>query len=676
AAVVYFATRSGAEQAARHLAAHRVPVAAFHAGLKPPEKRRVLEQFLRGELPVVCATNAFGMGISKDNVRLVVHADIPGSLESYLQEAGRAGRDGRASACVLLLAESDVERQFKLAAESRLSRRDIAQILRGLRRLARHPRGGGDPEVVVTSGELLTSDQVDTSFESQDRGADTKVKTAVAWLERATFVERNENHTRVFQGRPRVASLSEASRRLDQLLPPLSRARREQWLAILSVLFNCEPDQGVTADQLAELPQLATSPGGAAGSAEREGRGSDEDAEDRSGAERAGERVLRILHQMAELGLIDSGLQLTAYLVRRGGSGAAQSVFDGLCRLERAMLETLEVEAPEAGDGEWCELSLRRLNQSLCEHGLHPHPETLRQLLQGLQREGKAEPGRPGSLELVYHSRYHYGVRLPGGWPPLRELAERRRGVAGLILGRLLALAPAEPPGTVQVAFAIEDLTAALRNDLELAPRVSADPLSAVERALLFLHEQKVIQLQQGLAVFRQAMTIRIRPERKGQRFTDKDFAPLHAHYAERTVQIHVMARYAELAMADIPRALDFVDDYFELDRRSFFRRHFPGEAAMLGRATGRESFHAIVQSLGNDAQVALVTAPTAANLLILAGPGAGKTRVVVHRAAYLLRVKRVPARAILVVCFNRGAAREISRRLRELIGDDARGVT
>lgn len=75
---------------------------AFHAGRSEPDKRNIQDDFLTGKIPVICAANAFGMGIDKKDIRLVLHADIPGSLENYLQEAGRAGRDTAPADCILL----------------------------------------------------------------------------------------------------------------------------------------------------------------------------------------------------------------------------------------------------------------------------------------------------------------------------------------------------------------------------------------------------------------------------------------------------------------------------------------------------------------------------------------------------------------------------------------------
>src|SRR5690606_6559435 len=134
-AIVYCATRGNTEELAEFLRAKGIAAEHFHAGLPPETKKNVQSRFVDGELRVITATNAFGMGIDKPDVRLVIHSDIPGSLENYVQEAGRAGRDGAPARCVLLYTAEDVERQFGMSASSRLTQREINAILRALRRI-------------------------------------------------------------------------------------------------------------------------------------------------------------------------------------------------------------------------------------------------------------------------------------------------------------------------------------------------------------------------------------------------------------------------------------------------------------------------------------------------------------------------------------------------------------
>jgi ATP-dependent DNA helicase RecQ len=110
AAIIYCLSRRDAEQMAEHLAASGVRAAYYHAGMEPKDRRRTQERFAAEEIDVVAATVAFGMGIDRSDVRCVIHATIPKSIEHYQQETGRAGRDGLPAECVLFYSAADVLR--------------------------------------------------------------------------------------------------------------------------------------------------------------------------------------------------------------------------------------------------------------------------------------------------------------------------------------------------------------------------------------------------------------------------------------------------------------------------------------------------------------------------------------------------------------------------------------
>jgi ATP-dependent DNA helicase RecQ len=379
--------------------------------------------------------------------------------------------------------------------------------------------------------------------------------------------------------------------------------------------------------------------------------------------------------------LIDQGLILSATFRPKGKNNALKN-FQTVCEIENKLISLLQVEDPDADNGDWVELDIRRLNQKLINEGYQTSPDILRLLIKGISYDGKGFAASMGSFEIGHIDRNRYQVRLRRSWENIRKTIFLRQNVANAILRKLIDMAKRQKAETsseitsdVQLVFTSDELSAAIKGDLTLSVEVKK-VLPAIERALMFLHEQHIIELQSGLAVLRQAMTLRLAKTAKRRYYNKGDYKPLEVHYRERRLQVHVMMRYATLALEKVARSLTLVLDYFALGRVKFINKYFEDDKELLDKATTAESFRMIVENLRNPFQIGAVGRPVDDSMLILAGPGSGKTTVIVHRCAYLLEVERIPARQILVMCFNHSSAMVLKKRLRALVGKVANAVT
>jgi len=140
AAIVYCISRNDTESMASWLQSNDVRAAYYHAGMEPDDRRRTQDDFAAEALDVVAATVAFGMGIDRSDVRCVIHAAMPKSIEHYQQETGRAGRDGLEAECVLLYSAADVIRWESLIEKSALDAKEPAEVITAARELLEHTR--------------------------------------------------------------------------------------------------------------------------------------------------------------------------------------------------------------------------------------------------------------------------------------------------------------------------------------------------------------------------------------------------------------------------------------------------------------------------------------------------------------------------------------------------------
>ncbi|MCB9495174.1 MAG: RecQ family ATP-dependent DNA helicase [Desulfobacteraceae bacterium] len=641
AGIVYCLTQKRTERLSDFLNSKGLLSAHFHAGLEEPDKRQIQDDFVEGKIPVICATNAFGMGIDKKDVRIVIHADMPGSLENYLQEAGRAGRDLKESECILLYEEDACHKQFMLNNLSRITIKEMKKILSALRKKSQKT-----PEIIITPGEI-------NRLILEGEGGGKKEITAVSWLERKGFIERDLNKTIVFQGSPIVKDEEEALKIIEKL--NLSQKMKAVYLRILSVLFNQEQKGLVSADDLIiKLGEIARN---------------DERFED-------SKYIISIISDMANASIIKKGLVMTAH-VRPYGPNSSGKKLQSFASAEKKLLKIMEEMEPLAYENQdnGNLFNLRLMSQKLKSEGFEDittHGVNI--ILQSISRDmGSTKRksitirggGGTGQVKIILNSP----------WEEIKKLVSLRQNLSKIILDKIMEFIPKESEGAksqVVSDFYLEDIHECIKSDLyynncniEFKPK----PDSAAVMCLNYLDRTGAVAVKSGAGVIRQAMTLRVLPECKGRRYNQGDYEPLSHYYGQKNVQVHVMEKYAKIGLDKIRNAILFMSEYFFLPHKSFINKYFREEKDLIETAMNSDDYRLIVESLSNNIQESIVCAKTDENMLVLAGPGSGKTKTIVHRCAWLIKHECIPSNAVLVLCFNHHTMMDLKKRIKKLSG-------
>lgn len=672
AIVIFAATRKRVMDIYEGLARLGWPILPFHGGLKDEEmvdetgkeagltKKYVLEQFLSiQKIPIIVATNAFGMGVDKPDIRKVIHADATGSLENYLQEAGRAGRDGEPAECILLYETQDLETQFAMNFLSQISLRDLQKIWNTI--YASKPDSNG--MITISTEEI--SDKLGAGFSLlSDSPAldDTQIKAAINILEDQEFLERTENQSRVFEARLMVNNLDEAREKIHRARVPIDV--QKLWIAVIRLFLDARADEKIMVQHLAELDEMQT-------------------MYERLNAH--GERVrslttlvFRTLNSMAapEVGLLKKDMLYSARIQPK----AAFSSMDLLEQHESAVLKEIEESFPDQDDT--LRVSIKRQNEILLRHGVSSSPRQIKRVFYYLSRDNEWLGRRHASMKCI-ESHGGLNVRFEESFEVYKELSMLRLNIAREVLKLIVSGEPAQSNGKSSIfEFREADVLEVLKERYaNLKQTLYFD--EALQYILMWLHENEVISLQQGKALITTSLTIQLvnegKHEGRKKRFNKGHFEAQTQHYKDRTLQVHIVGEYANQAIGRGDEShIKFIEDYFKMERITFVQKYFTTkeQQRVLELATGIDSYNRIVESLNkNQVQKEVVMSDGYSNDMVLAGPGSGKTMVIAHRCAWLLRVRRVKRASIVVLCFNRHAALELRQRIWHLVGNDAAGV-
>lgn len=640
--IVYVSLTKRTIQIAEKLTSDGFPAKPFNGKMDPNEKIANQEAFIQTRVKIIVATSAFGMGVDKKDVRLVVHYDISDSLENYVQEAGRAGRDPSLQAeCYVLFNDNDLDKHFMLLNQTKLSISEIQQVWKALKELTREK-----PWVCCSALEIARQAGWDDSIKE----IETRVKTAVAALENAGYVKRGKNVPHVYATSILAKNMAEASFRIEKS-PLFNDKQKENAKRIIKSLISSRSiAEAGNDDAESRVDYLA----------------------DILGIPKAD--VVTSVNLMRQDGLLADSMDMSAYIMRSDTENRSAQILNRFIKLEEFLLSHISEQGSD--------LSLKELNEAAQNAGITASSvKNLRTLLYYLTIKGYISKGSKernpddDTSEPTPHTLAVPTMEIPR----LLEKFRRRVDVCRFLVKELYEMAQTVEGGqeSAPVQFSLVGLWQKYINEPNMGADfdVSGTMLTDVEDALLYLSKIGSMKLEGGFLVLYNGMEVKRLILDNKIRYKAEDYRTLSEYYKQKIQQIHIVGEYANLMVRDYDAALQFVRDYFGMDFKRFIAKYFKGERAKdINRNITPEKYHQLFGEL-SDMQSQIINDADSRYIVVAAGPGSGKTRVLVHKLASLLLLEDVKHEQLLMVTFSRAAATEFKKRLMALIGNAANFV-
>ena len=616
-AIVYVTRTKAAEKITERLSKDGFDAKAFHGQMEVNTKVKAQDDFMSGKVRIIVATSAFGMGVDKSDVGLVVHYEISDSLENYIQEAGRAGRDVNSQAeCYVLYNDDDLNKHFILLNQTKLTLSEINQVWSAVKKLtAKHDC------IHISALEIARK----AGWE-EIRDVETKVKSAIAALETAGYLRRGMNSPRIFATSIVPRNMDEASERIERCPDFTEDDKLDARRIIKSLISERSRSRAGTAEAESRVDYLS----------------------DMLGIETR--KVISIVERMRVAGILAKDDDMTAYL-RLG----QLRKFKYYIQLEKFLVETVI--------GECTKFSLKEINEKAIASGIaRSSVKDIRTILFFWTIRHYIEK-RPVTDDYIQ-------IAAKVSASDLEKQIAVRNSIASFIVYRFKDNNK-EEDGEVKVGFSLAGLVGDY-NDSALFPEKI--DVGMAEEALLFLAKTGILNLEGGFMVLYNKLQIERLKDSKC-RYKKDDYHNLDDFYKQRIQQIHIIGKYANMMVSDKNRAMEYVHDYFVLDFKAFIKKYFDSkEEKRIGRNVSERKYNELFGGL-TQTQSAIINDNESRFIVVPAGPGSGKTYVLVRKLASLILLEDVKSEQLLMLTFSRAAAVEFKKRLRNLIGNAAEYV-
>ncbi len=627
--IVYVSRTRKTRELAQKLTSDGIEALPFNGKMEANEKIANQNDFIANRVQVMVATSAFGMGVDKKDVGMVIHYDISDSLENYVQEAGRAGRDPKTAAkCYVLYSDHDLDKHFILLNQTKVSISEIQQVWSAIKSFTKQRKH-------ISCSALEIARQAGWNDEVPD--IETRVRTAIAALEEAGYVSRGNNVPHVFATGIMVKNMDEAHKRINNSRLFIDDKEKQNAVRIIKSLISSKSRAtAIDDDAESRVDYLA----------------------DRLGLSKG--EVISTISLMRQEGILADSKDMSAYIEH--SENRTKQVFEQFAKLELFILNTLaNMEL---------DFSFKEINEKATEAKIASSIKRIKTLLYYLSVKSyirKKENVYSGMVSAVLCQESEKTI----------QRCQRRHDICRFVIDRLYASAIANPQSAEQSGSLVQFSVITLLKELEayqnsvLFQSQEKYHIEEIEDALLYLSKIGALRLEGGFLVIYNAMEVHRLKEMK-YRYKLEDYRMLDEFYRQKRQQIHIVGEYANMMVRDYNAALQYVQDYFQMDYKKFISRYFKGERLEeIERNITPEKYRKLFGTL-SEKQRSIIDDKQSKYIVVAAGPGSGKTRVLVHKLASLLLLEDVKHEQLLMLTFSRAAATEFKQRLIELIGNAA----
>lgn len=629
--IIYVSRTKRARELAGRLLADGFNARAFHGKMESQEKTENQNAFIAGEVQIMVATSAFGMGVDKKDVGMVIHYEISDSLENYVQEAGRAGRDENITAdCYVLFNEEDLSKHFILLNQTKINLHEIKQIWNAIKFITKFKS-----TVQKSALEIART----AGWDDNLKEIETRVTTAIAALEEAGYVKRKQNMPRVFADSILSKTAQEA---IDKIMNSqrFSEEQKITAIRIIRTLFSSKSRKLAKSEEAESRVDYIS---------------------DNLGIEIRS--IISIVNLLRDEKILADAKDLTAFIKKGESKNRSLSITQSYGLIENFLCPLFDEQEKV--------FHIKELNEQAEEKGCKDvSPSKIKTIINfwaiknWIKRHNKD------------YSKNHIVAISCQPKEELKDKIEKRLILAEFVVGYLYDKSNKVIDGgekekdEVLVEFSILELMEAFAKQVQLF-EVKAT-IEDIEDTLFYLSRIEAIKIEGGFLVVYNRLTIDRLEQNNRVQYKEQDYQKLSQYYDQKVQQIHIVGEYAKKMIDDYTGALKFVEDYFHLNFPSFISKYFKGSREFeIRRNITPTKYRQLFDSL-SEIQRRIIDDKDSRYIVVAAGPGSGKTKVLVHKLASLLLMEDVKHEQLLMVTFSRAAATEFKKRLIELIGNAA----